>query len=464
MLAEGQTVSSYRVLQQLGGGGFATVWKVEHIHLKSLHALKVLRDDLAARKELRLRFLDEGRIHAQLRHPGIVRATDIVVEDGIAGLVMDFREGVNLQQLIQENPSGLDYDWVSVLGLGLLSALAFAHEHGVVHRDIKPANIVVSTTWDGRPQPVLLDFGIAQVRGAIRSAARGATQVGDKMGTPGYMSPEQLRSAADVDPRADLFGLGVVLLELATGAAPFDRGNDADTLVAVIAGDYVLPDTLSAEAPSLAAAIEGALATERSSRWESAAVMADILRGHGGLGADPAPARSIPTPPNSEGAAAPVKPTASVEVLPVRSRPTGALGIALIKLAGCFDEDPPKTYVVPGFDEKKLATALASYVPQGFGEVLVHHDSTIFGGAKEGLVVTTEGISTKAQWGEPVQLAFSDSEFVTRSSPSNGIVLRGRCKHSGEIVEVKHDPGSFSAAQRLVEVIQLLQADALSGA
>lgn len=463
MLAEGQTVSSYRVLEQLGGGGFATVWKVEHIHLKSLHALKVLREDLAARKELRLRFLDEGRIHAQLRHPGIVRATDIVVEDGIAGLVMDFREGVNLQQLIQENPSGVDYDYVSAVGQGILSALELAHDHGVVHRDIKPANIVVSTTWDGRLQPVLLDFGIAQVRGAIRSAARGATQVGDKMGTPGYMSPEQLRSAADVDPRADLFGLGVVLLELATGSAPFDRGNDADTLVAVVAGDYVLPEGLIAEAPSLAAAIEGSLATERSSRWDSASVMADTLRGGRSSGTELAQARSIPSRSVSDGDGPAGTLGAPLAVAPVRSRPTGALGIALIKLAGCFDEEPPKTYVVPGFDEKKLAAALASFVPEAFGEVLVHHDSTIFGGAKEGLVVTTRGVSSKAQWGAPVHLAFSDPTFASRSTQDNGIVLSGTCRNSGEAVEVKHDPGSFSAGQRLVEVLQLLQANALSG-
>lgn len=463
MFVEGQTVSSYRVLKKLGGGGFATVWKVEHIHLKSLHALKVLRADLASRKDIRLRFLDEGRIHAQLRHPGIVRATDIVVEDGIAGLVMDFREGDNLEEVIKENPSGVDFGYVAAVGRGLLLALEFAHEHGVVHRDIKPANVVVSTTWDGRLQPVLLDFGIAQVRGAIGSAERGATRVGDKMGTPGYMSPEQLRSAADVDPRADLFGLAVVLLELATGSAPFDRGNDADTLVAVIAGDYVLPAALTAEAPSLAAAIEGALATERSARWDSATVMADVLRGNSVSEAEGVPVMAIPVLPVSAVSRGTGMASATPDVPSVRNRPTGALGLALIKLAGCFDEDPQKTYVVPGFDEKKLAVALASYVPEGFGEVLVHHDSTIFGGAKEGLVVTTEGVSTKSSFESPVQLAFSDVPSVTRSTSDNRIVLRGRCRNRGEVVEVKHDPGSLSAALRLVEVLRLLQADALSG-
>ena len=91
MLEEGQTIGSYRVLEHLGGGGFASVWKAEHIHLGSLHALKVLRDYLALRKDIRMRFLDEGRIHARLRHPGIVRATDTLGNEGIAGLVMDFR-------------------------------------------------------------------------------------------------------------------------------------------------------------------------------------------------------------------------------------------------------------------------------------------------------------------------------------------------------------------------------------
>ena len=461
MLSEGQLVGSYRVIQRLGGGGFATVWKVQHIHLKSLHALKVLRDDLASRKDIRLRFLDEGRIHAQLRHPGIVRATDIVVEDGIAGLVMDFREGLSLEQVIQEHPGGLDLDLVSDLGLGLLSALEFAHGNGVVHRDIKPANIMISSTWDGRPQPVLLDFGIAQVRGALRSEGRGATQTGDKMGTPGYMSPEQLRSAADVDLRADLFGLGVVLLELATGSAPFARESDADTMVAVLGGDYVLPSAVKTMSPSLATAIERALASKRSDRWTSAAEMAEALQLRGDSEGD----RRITTKAPVAQMAAAIKSQRSAgrERPPIHTRPMGPVGLALIKLAGCFDDDPPTTFVVPQFDETKLAAALSSYVPDTFGAVLVHHDSTVFGGAKEGLVVTTEGVCSKASFESPIQLAFSDTVVVQRTTPDNQLIFKGTCRNSREEVEVRHKPGSLSAALRLVEVVQLLQAEALSG-
>jgi serine/threonine protein kinase len=463
LLSEGQLVGSYRVIQRLGGGGFATVWKVQHIHLKSLHALKVLRDDLASRKDIRLRFLDEGRIHAQLRHPGIVRATDIVVEDGIAGLVMDFREGLSLEQVIQEHPDGLDLELVSDLGLGLLSALEFAHGNGVVHRDIKPANIMISSTWDGRSQPVLLDFGIAQVRGALRSEGRGATQTGDKMGTPGYMSPEQLRSAADVDLRADLFGLGVVLLELATGSAPFARESDADTMVAVLAGDYVLPSAVKTTSPSLATAIERALASKRSDRWTSAGEMAEALR----LRADSEADRRITTKaPIAQMAETPTESQRSAQGKgpPVRTRPVGALGLALIKLAGCFDGSlTPTTFVVPQFDETKLAAALSSYVPDTFGAVLVHHDSTVFGGAKEGLVVTTEGICSKASFEPPVQLAFSDTVAMKLTTPDNKLIFKGTCRNRREVVEVRHKPGSLSAALRLGEVVRLLQAEALSG-
>lgn len=462
MLSEGQLVGSYRVIQRLGGGGFATVWKVQHIHLKSLHALKVLRDDLASRKDIRLRFLDEGRIHAQLRHPGIVRATDIVVEDGIAGLVMDFREGLSLEQVIQEHPGGLDLQLVNDLGLGVLSALEFAHGNGVVHRDIKPANIMISKTWDGRPQPVLLDFGIAQVRGALRSEGRGATQTGDKMGTPGYMSPEQLRSAADVDLRADLFGLGVVLLELATGSAPFARDSDADTMVAVLAGDYVLPGAIKTASPSLATAIERALSTERGDRWASATEMAEALRPR----VDPEGDRRLTTKAPIAQMAAVIKSQRSEgrERPPIHTRPMGPVGLALIKLAGCFDGYlTPTTFVVPQFDETKLAAALSSYVPDTFGAVLVHHDSTVFGGAKEGLVVTTEGICSKASFDSPIQLAFSDTVVVQRTTPDNHLIFRGTCRNRREAVEVRHKPGSLSAALRLVEVVQLLQAEALSG-
>jgi hypothetical protein len=141
----------------------------------------------------------------------------------------------------------------------------------------------------------------------------------------------------------------------------------------------------------------------------------------------------------------------------------GALGIALIKLAGCFDDDPPTTFVVPQFDETKLAAALSSYVPAAFGAVLVHHDSTIFGGAKEGLVVTTEGICSKASFDSPIQLAFSDTVVVQRISADNQLIFRGTCRNRREAVEVRHKPGSLSAALRLVEVVRLLQAEALSG-
>jgi serine/threonine-protein kinase len=464
VLEEGQVVGSYRVLKHLGGGGFAIVWKVEHIHLKSLHALKVLRDDLAARKDIRLRFLDEGRIHAQLRHPGIVRATDIIVEDGVAGLVMDFRAGLNLEQMIADAPEGLEPARVTQLALALLSALAFAHDNGVVHRDIKPANVIVTTGWDGRTQPVLLDFGIAQVRGALRSEGRGQTQVGDKMGTPGYMSPEQLRSAADVDPRSDLFGLGVVLLELLTGASPFGRDSDADTIVAVLAGDYEIPEGLRSAAPTLASAIERALSTDRDQRWESAAAMAEGLAGAVGE----APAAGLPAAHQQPVATSlpsagpsPMSATGSRRApATLRVRPAGALGLSLLKLAAALEGTEATVHVVPEFHEGKLASAVQSYVPDSFGDFLIHQDSTVFGGAKQGLIVTTDGICRREIFETPVCIPFGALIAASVTSSDEWVTFRGHCRNRGEEIEFRESMGTLSAALRLVEVIRLLRAAA----
>ena len=185
MLKVDQVIGTYRVVSQLGGGGCATVWRARHIHLESDHALKVLREELVSRSDLRWRFLDEGRVQAQLRHPGIVRVTDIVVEPGLAGLVMDFIEGPSLTQLLAERGGqGLSRGEVLAIASGLFDALHFAHEHGVVHRDIKPGNLVLTKDHRGRLQPVLLDFGLARVRGTLRSERSGDTQMQLKMGTP----------------------------------------------------------------------------------------------------------------------------------------------------------------------------------------------------------------------------------------------------------------------------------------
>jgi len=393
-----------------------------------------------------------------LRHPGIVRATDIIVEDGVAGLVMDFREGLSLEQHIAESEGGLASEAVIEVGEEILAALWFAHSRGVVHRDIKPANVIISSDWEGDPEVVLLDFGIAQVRGELRSAERGQTQLGDKMGTPGYMSPEQLRSAAEVDQRTDLFSLGVVLLEMATGRAPFHRDSDADTIVAVLAGDYSIPKELTRDAPVLAHVIDRALSTDREDRWESADTMLEALRESSNANLDAAAAAldfgaaatTSPDPVPAEKARQP-------EVV---DRPGGALGLALLKLASAVDSSGYTAYVVPEFDQAKLGTAVRSFVPPDFGEVLVHIDSTVFGGAKEGLILTSKGVCRKEIFEPPICIPFTNIEDVTTVAGDPHVTFSGQCANRGEFVEFREALGSFSAAMRLAAVIQLLRGGA----
>ena len=467
MLEEGQIIGSYRVLGHLGGGGFASVWKAEHIHLGSLHALKVLRDDLAVRKDIRMRFLDEGRIHARLRHPGIVRATDTLVYEGIAGLVMDFREGPSLERCIMDAPVGMPLVDVIDIGIDLLEALQFAHERGVVHRDVKPANVVLSTDGIEERESVLLDFGIAQVRGELRTAGRGETQLGEKMGTPGYMSPEQLRSAVEVDQRSDLFSLGVVLLEMATGTAPFHRDTDVDTMAAVLAGEYSIPNKIRNEAPQLAAAIDRALCQQREDRWPDAQAMVDELL----TGWEDPTLDEDESDSSADGEDDDLELKVALTALALargssedaeeasQARPGGALGILLLKLAAAVgDQASPEISVVPDFDYKKLTAARASFVPEDFGDVLIHRDSTVFGGAKEGLVITTKGICRKEIFEEPVHFPFAALETVSTSGvDTTRVFFSGLCAHRGEKVEFEESAGSFSAALRLVEVVKLLQ-------
>lgn len=462
MLEPGQTIGSYEVIEQLGGGGCSTVWQVKHVHLGSHHALKVLRDELVVRKDIRQRFLDEGRIHAQLRHPGIVRATDIVVEPGLAALVMDYLEGQSLGECLAERDQPLLPGSIRRIASQLLSALHFVHQRGIVHRDIKPTNVILSPGWDGVIRPVLLDFGIAQVRGELRSGQREGTQVGLKMGTPGYMSPEQLRSASDVDPRSDLFSVGVLLLEMATLVSPFERDSEVDTMAAVISGDYSLPEELLEHDPALAEVIATALRIQRDDRWPSARAMADALTASEDA---ELPAEATPAPPTEAltDTLVPKKRGEDAGIVAVLQavetyRPTGALSLALKKLALAAD-GTPSLGVAPDFDGEKLFQGLRSYCPEPDGPVLVHFDSTVFGGAKEGFILTPTSIYSKASFQEPLRVQIPDVLSVDVPAGKSTVKLQCRVVGDGEEREavIKEDLGSVAAALRLADVLALLR-------
>ena len=265
----------YEVVKLLGQGGMAAVYQVRHLGLHSTHALKVLNADLARNDDIRGRFLGEGRIQARLRHPNIVQVTEIVTTP-VAGLVMDYIEGPTLGEMCRER--GLEPPVLLEVFLPVLDAVEEAHKHNVVHRDLKPDNIIIGKDNRGRLQPKVTDFGIAKVVVGEGSDSKARTQAGARMGTLLYMSPEQIRGAAEVDARSDIFSLGAILYEAATGRVAFHASSDYDTMKRIVEGTYEPPDRVVGSLhPVIAGCIRKALAVDPAERFQDCAAFREAL-------------------------------------------------------------------------------------------------------------------------------------------------------------------------------------------
>ena len=301
MLESGQMLGNYEVIEEIGRGGFAWVYRLEHAVLGSQHALKVLRAELVGDRQIRDRFLSEARITANLRHPNIIRATDAIAIPGVAGIVMDFIEGGSLEGYIAAATAPASPGRVRDVFLPVLDALHYAHCAEIIHRDIKPANILMETLPGGRLRPMLVDFGVARVRGEL-AARHAQTQIGTRMGTVGYMSPEQLESATAADVRSDIFSLGVTMFELATLTPPFQGATQFEVMKAIASGSYTMPASLRQADPVLARVIARALEIRPADRFDSCAVMAEALRAPA---SPPPPVLSRTPPPASPDATTP---------------------------------------------------------------------------------------------------------------------------------------------------------------
>ena len=290
----------YPLKRLIGAGGMGSVYETENPEDKKPLAVKVLSLDYTSDEDIKTRFLEEGRTCQRLVHPNIVRVFDVATaEDGTPYIVMELLDGMPLSAYTRSAVRVPMLQAANILQ-GILAGLGAAHAQGIIHRDLKPENVFLAREPNGTFTGKILDFGIAKVMDAAGGMGN-KTRTGVLLGTPAYMSPEQIKSSKDVDARTDLWSAGVMLYEMLTGRVAFPAPTEYARLNAVL---NVTPPTLEMVDPQLqrlSAFVQTAMQKDRNLRHASALDMARALRdaiGDAGLAGSAMPLSRLPDVPS----------------------------------------------------------------------------------------------------------------------------------------------------------------------
>ncbi len=290
----------YPLRRVIGSGGMGTVFESMSPDDGRAVAVKLLASDHREDAEVKARFLDEGRTCQRLIHPNIVRVFDVAeAEDGTPYIVMELLEGVPLSAYTRSGVRVPVAQAATILQ-GILAGLGAAHAQGIVHRDLKPENVVLARELSGTFTAKILDFGIAKVMD-VAGGMGSKTRTGVLLGTPAYMSPEQIKNSKDVDPRSDLWSAGVMLYEMLTGRVAFPAPTEYARLSAVLNSTPPPLETIDPQLGRLSAFVQLAMQKDRAQRYQTALEMARSLAGAMGTeatAAGPSPISQLPNIPS----------------------------------------------------------------------------------------------------------------------------------------------------------------------